>query len=144
MHEIEPFEAAGLEPQSVAGLQLLSVEQLRRLLLTVEREGWIVLGLDGFELVDDGVRPDFDQIADWSAGAWGPRSVERALGRGCAALSRHGRQAGSPLRRGDPRPPVGPSAPAAWRSPVNRPREALFRTMGRIGWRSCCRRRHGR
>lgn len=66
MVQIEPFRAAGLEPKSVAGLHLLAVEQVRRLLLTVEREGWVILGLDGFEIVDGGVQPDMDQIADWS------------------------------------------------------------------------------
>jgi hypothetical protein len=67
MGQIEPFRAAGLEPKSVAGLHLLAVDQVRRLLLTVEREGWVIWGLDGFEIVDGGVRPDMDQIADWSA-----------------------------------------------------------------------------
>lgn len=67
MEEIEPFRAAGLEPNSVAGLQLLTLDQVRGLLLTVEREGWVIWGLDGFEIVDGGVRPDMDQIADWSA-----------------------------------------------------------------------------
>ena len=67
MDEIELFRAAGLEPKSVAGLQLLAVDQVRRLLLVVERVGWVVWGLDGFEIVDGGVRPDMDQIADWSA-----------------------------------------------------------------------------
>ena len=67
MDEIELFRAAGLEPKAVAGLQLLAVDQVRRLLLTVEREGWVIWGLDGFEIVDGEVRPDMDQIADWSA-----------------------------------------------------------------------------
>jgi hypothetical protein len=67
MEQIDPFRTAGLEPKSVAGLQLLAVDQVRRLLLTVEREGWVIWGLDGFEVVDGGIRPDMDQIADWSA-----------------------------------------------------------------------------
>lgn len=65
--EMGPLRTAGLEPRLVAGLQLLSVEQVRRLLLTAEREGWIILGLEGFEIVGGGVKADFDQIADWSS-----------------------------------------------------------------------------
>jgi len=67
MEDIERLRAAGLEPKSVAGLHLLAVDQVRRLLLTAEREGWVIWGLDGFEIVDGRVRPDMDQIADWSA-----------------------------------------------------------------------------
>lgn len=67
MEQIDRLRAAGLEPKLLAGLQLLTVDQVRRLLVAAEREGWVIWGLDGFEVVDGGVRPDMDQIADWSA-----------------------------------------------------------------------------
>ncbi|MFC3077768.1 hypothetical protein ACFODL_06675 [Phenylobacterium terrae] len=67
MEQFDHLRVAGLEPKVIAGLQLLTVDQVHRLLLTAEREGWIIWGLDGFEVVDGGVRPDMDQIADWSA-----------------------------------------------------------------------------
>ncbi|HEY9219440.1 MAG TPA: hypothetical protein VIO94_15445 [Phenylobacterium sp.] len=66
MEEIDILRAAGVEPKFVGGVLLLTVDQVRVLLLMVERKGWIIWGLDGFEIVDRGVRPDMDEIADWS------------------------------------------------------------------------------
>lgn len=67
MNEDDLFRAAGLDPQLTAGMRLLTLDQVQSFLVVIEREGWVILGLDGFEIVEGGVRPDMDQLADWSS-----------------------------------------------------------------------------
>lgn len=69
---------AGVPLRSVAGLSLMSQDGARTLLEVCASEGVRVLGLEGFTVDGDEVRPAMGAIADLSAVEDAARSVEEA------------------------------------------------------------------
>ncbi len=59
-------EGAGIRVIRMGGLELVRFEDAESLVLEAKRQGYGILGVDGFNLVENDIYPDLDAIADFS------------------------------------------------------------------------------